>query len=105
MGATTDKQPRSSIYVDKNSFTAARITQLPIPSTDITAIQITLQGSTKPSLFISVYNPCDDSALPALQLYLQGNRFNLTSDSHDLVIVAGDFNCHHPMWSPPGYTR
>jgi Endonuclease-reverse transcriptase len=105
MGAITDKQPRSAIYVNKNSLAAARITQLPILSTDITAIQIMLQDSTKPSLFVNIYNPCDDSALPALKLYFQGSRVNLTSNSHDLVIVAGDFNCHHPTWNPPGYTR
>ena len=95
-----DKQPRSAIYVNTKCFSAAQITQLAVPSTDITAIQVKLQGTTKPSLFINVYNPCDDSALPALQQYFQRS----TPNRYELIIMAGDFNSHHPMWNPPRYT-
>ena len=100
-GTTPDRQPRSVIYVNRKSFTAAQITQLPVPSSDVTAIQIKLQGASKPSLFINIYNPCDDSALPALQQYFQQSL----PHQYDLIIMAGDFNCHHPMWNPPRYTR
>ena len=101
IGTAPDKQPRSVIYINKKSFTAAQITQLSIPSADITAIQVKLQGASKPSLFINIYNPCDNSALPALQQYFQQNP----PRHHELIIMAGDFNCHHPMWNPPLYTR
>ena len=101
IGTTTDKQPRSAIYINKKSFTAAQITQLPVPSSDITAIEVKLQGSSQPSLFINVYNPCDHSALPALQQYFQQNL----PYHYELIIMAGNFNCHRPMWNPSQYTR
>ena len=102
MGTASDEQqPRSVIYVNKKSFTAAQITQLLIPSADITAIQAKLQGASKPSLFINIYNPSDNSALPALQRYFQQNP----PHHYELIIMAGDFNCHHPMWNPPRYSR
>ena len=102
MGTASDEQqPRSVIYVNKKSFTAAQITQLLIPSADITAIQAKLQGASKSSLFINIYNPSDNSALPALQRYFQQNP----PHHYELIIMAGDFNCHYPMWNPPRYSR
>src|SRR5579871_1630452 len=101
IGTTLDKQPRSAIYVNKRNLTAAQITQLSVPSPDITAIEIKLQRASSPSLFINIYNPCDYSALPALQQYFQQNP----PYRYELIIMAGDFNCHHPAWNPPRYTR
>ena len=68
-GIALDKRPRSAIYINKKSLTAAQITQLSVPSPDITAIEVKLQRASKPSPFINVYNPYDYSALPALQQY------------------------------------
>ena len=65
-GKSPDKRPQLAIYVNTKYFAAAQITQLAVPSADVTAIQVKLQGASKPSLFINVYNLCDDSALPAL---------------------------------------
>jgi len=99
----TEQQPRSAIYVNKKIFTAAQIDQLPIPSLDITAIQVKIPGNSKPSIFINVYNPSDNTALPSLNQYLQQNP---QIERHcELIIMAGDFNCHHPLWNPPSYTR
>ena len=96
------QQPRSAIYVNRRIFAAAQITQLPIPSPDITAIQINT-GEMRPSVFINVYNPNDNSALPPLCQYLEANP--LIHRHCELMIMAGDFNCHHPLWNPPQYTR
>jgi hypothetical protein len=98
-----EQQPRSAIYVNRKIFTAAQIVQLPIPSLDITAIQIEIPGDSKPSIFINVYNPSDDSALPSLRQYLEQNPQVVRRC--ELIIMAGDFNCHHPLWNPPSYTR
>ena len=70
------------------SITGAQITQISVPSADVTAIQINVQGATKPSLFITVYNSSDDSALPALQQRLQ----QMIPTRYELIIMAGDFN-------------
>ena len=100
-GTTPEKHPRSAIYVNRKAFTAAQITQIPIPSAEVTVIQIDGQEGAKPSLFINIYNPYDDSALPALQQCLQ----QMTPTRYELIIMTGDFNSHHPMWNPPQYTR
>src|SRR5437762_11191894 len=51
-----ERQPSAVIYINSKNITAAQITQMSVPSAHITAIQVTMQGATKPSLFINVYN-------------------------------------------------
>ena len=98
----TDKQPRTAIYTNNTYLAMAKISQLHVPSSDITAIQITLPGDSKPMLVINVYNPCDESVIPTLHHYLE---HNVKAWKYGAIIMAGDFNCHHPMWNPRGYTR
>ena len=98
----TDRNPRAAIYVNNKHLPAACLTQLPVPSTDVAAVEISLPGASKPSLFINVYNPCDESVLPTLQSYLTEN---LIPHHYELIVIGGDFNCHHPLWNPSEYTR
>ena len=88
-GTTPEKHPRSAIYVNRKAFTAAQITQIPIPSAEVTVIQIDGQEGAKPSLFINIYNPYDDSALPALQQCLQ----QMTPTRYELMLnIRGSVN-------------
>ena len=100
--ATKDKKPRAAIYVNNKYLPASCLTQLPVPSTDIVIVEISIPGSQKPILIINVYNPCDESVLPILHNYLTEN---LRSHRYELIIMGGDFNCHHPMWNPSEYER
>ena len=65
-------------------------------------MEISIPDSQKPILIINVYNPCDESILPILHSYLTEN---LRSHRYELIIMGGDFNCHHPMWNPSEYER
>jgi len=100
--ATTDRNPRAAIYVNSKHLPAACLTQLPVPSTDIVALEISLPDTQKPSLFINVYNPCDESVLPTLHSYLEQN---LRPHRYEFIVMGGDFNCHHPLWNRPEYDR
>jgi len=44
------------------------------------------------SLIINLYNPSDNSVAPLL------STIDLPSDAK--IIITGDFNLHHPDWSP-----
>jgi len=44
------------------------------------------------SLVINLYNPSDNSVAPLLP------TINLPSDAK--IVITGDFNLHHPDWSP-----
>ena len=96
-----NKAPRAAIYVNNQQFASSQISQIPLPFTDVVAIQLetSKQHEEPPTLIINVYNPCDDSLIQQLQDELQ--KVKVKQDS--TIILAGDFNCHHPLWNPPGY--
>jgi hypothetical protein len=99
--ATSEMPPRAAIYVNRTHLPASAIAQLPIPSTDVVAIEVKPTNDIKPSLLINVYNPNDKSVLPTLEEFFKNYR----PDRYETVIMAGDFNCHHPLWNPPGYDK
>jgi len=53
-------------------------------------------------LIVNVYKPCDKKIITELHNYLQ-NR--LTTRKYTIIIIAGDFNTHHPLWNPSEYPR
>ena len=92
-----NKQPRTAIYVNKFLTTS----QITLPLSDITAIQLTTEDS-KLTLIINIYKPCDKNIIPELQKYIQNH---LNKQDYETIIIVGDFNSHHPLWNPAGYTR
>jgi len=85
-----DSKPNVAIYVPKirNSWQVqARHELYPHPS--ILTIDIITQHNT--FLVINVYNPSDDSSL--------GPIIHSTFPPSSKVIISGDFNLHHPLWS------
>ena len=97
-----EKMPRTATYINKSQISAAQISQIPLPFTDVIAIQITPRNREEaPILIINVYNPCDESLIKSLYEMLQKMK---TKDG-TTIIIAGDFNCHHPLWNPPSYIR
>ena len=99
--AASNREPRAVIYVNKNVLDVAYVTPILLPFSDATAIQITAPDS-KPVLILNIYNPCDGSIIPQLHNYL---REELNVRDYETIIMAGDFNCHHPLWNPKQYTR
>ena len=92
--------PQTATYINKSQISAAQISQIPLPFTDVVAIQITPRNKEEaPILIINVYNPCDESLIKSLYEALQKMK---TKDG-TTIIIAGDFNYHHPLWNPPSY--
>ena len=97
---TNNKKPRSSIYVNNNLLSAAQITHIQLPLMDITAIEVATKDP-HPMLIVNVYKPCDKNTIHELHDHL---RKRLTTRKYTTIIIAGDFNLHHPMWNPTEYT-
>jgi Endonuclease-reverse transcriptase/Reverse transcriptase (RNA-dependent DNA polymerase) len=96
-----NEQPRSSIYINNNLLSAAQITHIDLPLSDVTAIELATKDQHL-MLIVNVYKPCDKNIIPELHEHL---RAKLAARSYTTIIIAGDFNCHHPCWNPRGYTR
>ena len=97
---TSDRPPRAATYTNNKQLSASRISQVPVPSSDVVAIEITPPDSQKPTLLINIYNPCDESVLATVHTHLL-QKFR--AHNYGIIIMGGDFNCHHPMWNPRGY--
>lgn len=90
---TNNELYRSVIYVNKtiplNSYT-----QIPVNSLDITAI--TFRFPDVSFCLFSIYNPPSTTAtIDSLETHLRRNP------PHIPIILSGDFNLHHPLWSGP----
>ncbi len=94
-------QPRAVIYTNNNLIPPSQITPLALPFSDAVAIAIATDAG-RPSLFVNVYNPCDKSLINELHEYIHQN---INIQDYQNIIIAGDFNTHHPLWNPPGYAR
>ena len=98
---TQENEPRTAIYLNNNLLMAAQVTPLHVPLRDVTAIELTT-ADPRPMLIINVYKPCDRNIIPELHEHL---RKLLAKQNYSNIIIAGDFNLHHPMWNPAAYTR
>jgi ribonuclease HI len=82
---------RSAIYLNRN-INSAQYQQVSVPSPDITAVRFTSPTST--CTLFSVYSP------PTSLATIHTLRTHLETYSHDdSLILTGDFNQHHPIWS------
>ena len=88
-----------AIYVNNTQVAPALISQINLPFTDVAAISIQVNSNVtkKDKLVVNVYNPGGASIIwevsTALAKHLRHNEY-------DVVLLAGDFNCHHPLWNP-----
>jgi exonuclease III len=99
----SERPPRTAIYINKRLLQPTDYEQKDFPFADITAITIKTSHQ-KPTLLINVYNPPtkDDSIIAQLRDHM---RNNVRDDDYHNIIMAGDFNLHHPLWNPPTYAK
>ena len=98
----TDRPPRAAIYINNKQLSASKISQVAVPSSDVVVIKIIPSNSQKSTLLINIYNPCDESVLATVQTHLSRN---FRPHDYGIIVMCGDFNCHHPMWNPQNYER
>ena len=95
--------PHTAIYINNSKLPPTACEHVPINHSDITAISIAPKPPlVKPSLIINVYNSHEQSLPQRLH-----NIFTREIPTHryGAILVAGDFNLHHPLWNPQGYPR
>ena len=91
-------QPRAAIYLNKTYFSEANIIQLDLQTHDVVATIINNEYLEKPLFFINIYNPSNNSILIRAHDELLSTLGQLRTQykSDIFIIMAGDFNSHHP---------
>ena len=92
--------PRVAIYINNRLIPTSRFEPVQLPFRDAIAVAITM-ASNKRALIINIYNPHDYNLIDPLRKYLQEH---IRAEDYENIIIAGDFNLHHPLWNPQGYT-
>jgi hypothetical protein len=96
--STENKAPRAAIYLNKRILPAHSYEPIPIELPDIVAIALRMDQEQYPTLIINVYNTRKATQLTNLRTQL---RKHLRDNKYNGIIIAGDFNLHHPIWNPP----
>jgi len=92
--------PRVAIYINNRLIPSSMFAPIHFPFRDVVAVAINTELSHKPMLIINIYNPHDYNLINPLREYLQQH---IRPEDYEHIIMAGDFNLHHPLWNPPGY--
>ena len=98
--ASENHPPRAVIYLNKTILPAHSYETVHMEIPDIVAITLQPDKVQHPTLIINMYNTKNTSQLKELRTYLQKH---LRNNTYNGIIMAGDFNLHHPLWNPPNY--
>ena len=93
-----NKPPRAAIYVNKTILPAHSYEPILMEVPDTVAIAIRLNKEQHPTLIINIYNSKKTTQITDLRTQL---RKHLRNNTYNGIIIAGDFNLHHPLWNPP----
>ena len=97
MHNSNDDTIRSLIWVN-TKISTNNWKSLHIPdSPDLSAIQ--LNDNYGKLTIINIYNDGDhDNTLNKLNQYMETHRNTINTCTTDRLLLAGDFNRHHPLW-------
>ena len=101
-GSYPNRQPRSAIYINNRILDTSAYSIIAFPLPDVTAVAINTTNNPKPTMIINVYNPGDENLITPLMEHLHQN---IDPSQYHAIIIAGDFNLHHPLWNPPQYHK
>ena len=93
--------PKSAIYINNRILHTSSFRQIHIPHSHVTAISIT-DNEKKATLLINIYNSRNHGPISLLRQYL---REHVNAKDYKTIIMAGDFNLHHPLWNSEGYLK
>ena len=88
--------PRAAIYLNKTILPAHSYEPIPLETPDTVAIALRLDQEQHPILVINIYNTKNTPHLTELRTRL---RRHLRNNTYNGIIIAGDFNLHHPLWN------
>ena len=100
-------QPRAATYLNKAYFSDAHTIQIDLQTHDVVATIINNEYLEKPLLLVNIYNPPNNNIFARVhdELLLSIGQLRVQYNSDISIIMAGDFNSHHPTWNPQHYTR
>ena len=98
--AMENHPPQAAIYLNKTILPAHSYETIHMEIPYIIAVALQLDRAQHPTLIINVYNSKNTAQLKELRTYLQKH---LRDNTYNRIIMAGDFNLHHPLWNPPKY--
>ena len=90
--------PRAAIYLNKTILPAHSYEIIAMEISDTVAIAVRLNQEQHPTLILNIYNTKTSTQLRDLRTHL---RRHLRNNAYNGIIIAGDFNLHHPLWNPP----
>jgi len=97
-GPYPNRNPRSAIYINNRILDTSSFYIITIPLPDVTAVAIKTTNNSKPTLVVNIYNPSDANLITPIFEHLQAN---INPSQYHAIVIAGDFNLHHPLWNPP----
>ena len=89
--------PRAAIYLNKTILPALSYETIAMEIPDVVAIAVRLNQEQHPTLILNIYNTKTSTQLRDLRTHL---RRHLRNNTYNGIIIAGDFNLHHPLWNP-----
>ena len=92
---------RTTIYINKQLISADSFEPINIPFPDTSAISLQPRDSPRPCLIVNIYNSTGNPYMSDTMAHLQ--QLIQTAPEYDKIIIAGDFNLHHPLWNSIGY--
>ena len=95
-GSYPNCPPWSAIYINNHILDTSAFRIITFPLSDVTIVAINTMNS-KPIMIINVYKPSDQNFITPLMEYLQ---HNIDSTQYHVIVIASDFNLHHPLWNP-----
>ncbi len=98
--ARENHPPWAAIYLNKTILPAHSYEPIHMEIPNTVAVALQLNKAQHPTLIINIYNTKNTSQLKELWTYLQKH---LRNNTYNGIIMAGDFNLHHPLWNPPNY--
>ena len=96
----TNRPSRAAIYLNKIILPAHSYESIAMEISDMIAIVLWLNQKQHPILIINIYNIKRTSLLMNLWTHLWKH---LRDNTYNGIIIAGDFNLHHPLWNSSNY--
>lgn len=98
-----ETQPKALCYISKQ-LSSSQYSQLPVDDSNVVCISFESSANNVPFRLYNIYNPPDsNTAIESLACHLEPLLDEDTSleERKPGLLLMGDFNKHHPLWSGP----
>jgi len=97
----SDTRTRAAIYLNNTKISSNAYASIPFSSPDVVAIQL-MDAESHATLVVNIYNDPSKDTIMKLGEFLAQQCWS-NNYIYMGLLVAGDFNLHHPLWNKDGY--